>query len=43
VYTIGVTWGAASRDEMARAGADLVIHEVGQLVGAVDRFAARVG
>jgi pyrophosphatase PpaX len=40
VYTVGVTWGACSRDEMARAGADLVIHEVGQLVGAVSRFAA---
>jgi pyrophosphatase PpaX len=40
VYTVGVTWGACSRDEMARAGADLVIDEIGQLVGAVERFAA---
>jgi pyrophosphatase PpaX len=40
VYTVGVTWGACSRDEMARAGADLMIHDVGQLVGAVERFAA---
>ena len=43
VYTIGVTWGAFSRDEMARAGADLVIHEIGALAGAVERFAARDG
>ena len=41
VYTIGVTWGAFSRDEMADAGADLVIHQVGQLAGSVERFAAR--
>jgi phosphoglycolate phosphatase-like HAD superfamily hydrolase len=39
VYTIGVTWGAFSPDEMARAGADLVIHQVGALAGAVERFA----
>lgn len=41
VYTIGVTWGAFTRDEMARAGADLVIHEVEALAGVVARFAAR--
>ena len=41
VYTIGVTWGAFSREEMARAGADLVIHDVGHLAGAVRRFSAR--
>lgn len=40
VYTIGVTWGACSRAEMARADADLVIDEIGQLIEAVDRFAA---
>jgi pyrophosphatase PpaX len=40
VYTIGVTWGAFSREEMARAGADLVIHEVDRLAGAVERFSA---
>ena len=40
VYTVGVTWGACSRDEMARADADLVIDEIGQLIEAVNRFAA---
>lgn len=43
VYTVGVTWGAASREEMARAGADLVIHEVDELPGAVTRFASMAG
>ncbi len=38
VYTIGVTWGAFTRDEMARAGADLVIHDIGELAVAIDRF-----
>jgi pyrophosphatase PpaX len=42
VYTIGVTWGAFTRDEMARCGADLVIDEVEQLPEAVQRFAARI-
>jgi pyrophosphatase PpaX len=41
VRTIGVAWGAASRDELARAGADLVIHEVEQLPAAVRQMAAR--
>jgi pyrophosphatase PpaX len=41
VYTVGVTWGAFTRDEMARAGADLVIHEVEGLHQAVGRFASR--
>jgi phosphoglycolate phosphatase-like HAD superfamily hydrolase len=40
VYTIGVTWGAFTREEMARCGADLVIDEIGQLAPAVARFAA---
>ena len=40
VYTVGVTWGACSRDEMTRAGANLVIDEIGQLIEAVNRFAA---
>ena len=43
VYTVGVTWGAASREEMARAGADLVIHEVDELPDAVTRFASMAG
>jgi len=40
VYTIGVTWGAFTRHEMARAGADVVIHEIDQLPGVVRRFVA---
>jgi pyrophosphatase PpaX len=43
VHTIGVTWGAASRDELVRAGADLVIHEVEELPVAVRRMAAQGG
>jgi pyrophosphatase PpaX len=43
VRTIGVTWGAATGDELARAGADLVIHEVEQLPVAVRRLDARGG
>ena len=41
VYTVGVTWGAFTRDEMARAGADLVIHHVEALSQVVARFATR--
>ena len=41
VYTVGVTWGAFSRDEMARAGADVVIHEVEALHQVVSRFSGR--
>lgn len=43
VYTVAVTWGAFTPDEMAGAGADLVIHEIGELAGAVERFATRNG
>jgi pyrophosphatase PpaX len=43
VRTIGVTWGAAGEDELARAGADLVIHDVEQLPAAVRWLAARDG
>ena len=41
VYTVGVTWGAFTRAEMACAGADLVIHGVDELPPAVERFTAR--
>jgi pyrophosphatase PpaX len=41
VYTVGVTWGAFTRDEMSRAGADVVIHEVEALQQVVAGFAAR--
>jgi pyrophosphatase PpaX len=43
VYTIGVTWGAFTRDEMARSGADLVIHRIEELPVAVERFVAGIG
>jgi pyrophosphatase PpaX len=43
VRTIGVTWGAAGEDELARAGADVVIHDVEELPAAVRRMAARSG
>lgn len=38
VYTIGVTWGACTRQEMERAGASVVIDNVGDLQGAVADF-----
>ena len=41
VHTIGVSWGAFSRDELAKAGADEVIHEVGALTRAVRCFVTR--
>lgn len=41
VRTIGVTWGASGRDELARAGADLVIDDVELLPAAVRSLAAR--
>jgi len=43
VRTIGVTWGAFSREEMERAGADLVIDEVEELRRAVARFPTPTG
>jgi pyrophosphatase PpaX len=43
VYTVGVTWGASSRDDMRRAGADLVIHEVAELADAVEHFVVAHG
>jgi len=43
VYTVGVTWGAFTPDEMARSGADLVIHGIEELPGVVDRFVAGTG
>jgi pyrophosphatase PpaX len=38
VYTVGVTWGAFSRAEMAHSGADDVIHEIDALPPLVARF-----
>ena len=39
VFTVGVTWGAFTRAEMALAGADAVIHDIGALREVVSRFA----
>jgi phosphoglycolate phosphatase-like HAD superfamily hydrolase len=41
VYTIGVTWGAFTAEAMARSGADLVIHEIGELPSIVKGTAVR--
>jgi pyrophosphatase PpaX len=43
VYTVGVTWGAFTRDEMARSGADEVIHRIDTLPALVARFRPRTG
>lgn len=40
VHTVGVTWGAFTRDEMERSGADVVIDRVSELREVVARFAA---
>lgn len=42
VHTIGVTWGASTRDELEASGADVVIDDVAHLAGAVSHFANRV-
>jgi pyrophosphatase PpaX len=41
VYTVGVTWGAFTREEMVASGADAVIDLPGQLPGVVARFSSR--
>jgi pyrophosphatase PpaX len=38
VGTVGVTWGAFTREELERAGADVVIDRVQELPGIVARF-----
>ena len=38
VVTVGVAWGAFTRDELERSGADLVIERVEDLRGVVARF-----
>jgi pyrophosphatase PpaX len=43
VYTIGVSWGAFTREEMERAGADVVIDRVEELSGLVARFRTPTG
>ena len=39
VYTVGVTWGAFTREEMQASGADVVIHDINELPGRVLQFA----
>ncbi len=41
VHTIGVTWGAFTREEMEACGADVVIDHVRELTQVVSAFAAR--
>jgi pyrophosphatase PpaX len=41
VTTVGVTWGAFTREELERSGADLVIDRVEDLRSVVARFRAR--
>jgi len=43
VYTVGVSWGAFTRKEMERAGADVVIDRVEELSGLVARFRTPTG
>ena len=43
VGTVGVAWGAFSRAELERAGADVVIDRVEELRGVVSRFRDRTG
>ena len=43
VTTVGVAWGAFTREEMERSGADLVIDRVEALRGVVARFPAFTG
>ncbi len=43
VYTVGVSWGAFTREEMRRSGADVVIDDITALPAVVSQFAARIG
>lgn len=43
VYTVGVTWGAFTREEMERSGADQVIHRIEDLPPLVARFRQPAG
>jgi pyrophosphatase PpaX len=43
VFTIGVSWGAFSREEMERSGADVVLDTVSELSGAIEAFEAARG
>ena len=41
VYTVGVTWGAFTREQMEASGASVVIHSIGELPGVVEDFTSR--
>jgi len=43
VMTVAATWGAFTRDELERSGADVVIDRVEDLRSVVARFPARTG
>lgn len=38
VYTVGVTWGAFTPEQMEACVPDIVVHEMGELPGVVARF-----
>lgn len=38
VHTVGVTWGAFTREQMEACGADVVIDDIAELAGVVARF-----
>ena len=41
VHTVGVTWGAFTREEMVASGADVVIDKVSELSEVVTQFSNR--
>ena len=41
VVTVGVTWGAFTREQMETSGADIVIHDIGELPGVIEQFTKR--
>jgi len=43
VFTVGVSWGAFSREEMLSSGADVVIDRPSELSGAVAAYSSRLG
>ena len=41
VMTVGVTWGAFTREQMATSGADVVIHDIAELPATIEQFMRR--
>ncbi|MEO8561486.1 MAG: HAD-IA family hydrolase [bacterium] len=42
VFTVGVSWGAFTREEMIASGADVVIDRPSELAGVVARYSSRL-